>query len=866
MSADKLKRLRIFAASPSDVASERINLETVVEMLKPMADYLGLNLQVLDWRDVVPDAGRPQQIIFDQLKPTSWDIFIGILWHRFGTPPGTKDQNGKSYLSGTEEEFKTAYAIWRQYHKPRIVIYRCTRGLPYDVDPDQLKNVSEFFKVIEDTNNNYPALYQTFDTTEAFENLLLDNLQKLLIEYGEQSKIPITPDIAQVLAPNIPNSLPRRAAFFGRTREMDIVMRALSPIDRTWGILIDGIGGIGKTSLAVEAAYRSQDMDTFDAFIFVSAKQNILVPDGIREQTSAAHTLDEFFIETARILGQTGISKLPSNEKRHALLEALRMRRVLLIYDNLETLSKEEQETMADFLRELPQGCKAIITSRRRGGEGSVWLRVGKLDWEAAQGIIKNELARDTGLSEKMPRSKSRWQELYDETNGSPLALVHTLGLLRVRAALTFEGALRMLRGAHRTSDLVKFVYQEARKELTANDNAALAALSFFLPSATFEAWMQVAGLTRNSLETSIDRLSALSLVDVLPGGENYSLHPLTRAYIHSDLLIEAERARETERAFVTYWLDYATRYGGHNYESYYLLEVEWINIKETGNWLLRKAMSSKNRIKDKAAAEDFVVLCSGLEYFLWLGGRWDDRKEMNSDAYKIAVALGDKSSASWSAYYVAWIDGLYGRNLPDKAKPWVNKCVRAWSRSGSSFRRAEAIRLRGLTAMQYRRFRVAEQLLKNALSIKKGKEHHSYSSMIIINDLGKLAFEEGRFSVAKRYYQKALAIAGEIKSKEGKAFASINIADVMLKQKHISEAGKLYKQAIPLAQKVGRIDLIARGKCGLAFVWEAKGREDKALPLAKDGLELYQRLQHPNIQQAKDLVARMEKKIKSEE
>ena len=71
--ADTLKKLRIFAASPSDVATERAKLETVVASLKPTADYLGLTLEVEDWRAVVPDAGRPQQIIFDQLKPTSWD-------------------------------------------------------------------------------------------------------------------------------------------------------------------------------------------------------------------------------------------------------------------------------------------------------------------------------------------------------------------------------------------------------------------------------------------------------------------------------------------------------------------------------------------------------------------------------------------------------------------------------------------------------------------------------------------------------------------------------------------------------------------------------------------------------------------------
>lgn len=85
----------------------------------------------MDWRAVVPDAGRPQQVIFDQLKPTSWDVFVGILWHRFGTPSGaTNLQMGKELLSGTEEEFTTAYNLWKQFKRPRIMLYRCTRELP----------------------------------------------------------------------------------------------------------------------------------------------------------------------------------------------------------------------------------------------------------------------------------------------------------------------------------------------------------------------------------------------------------------------------------------------------------------------------------------------------------------------------------------------------------------------------------------------------------------------------------------------------------------------------------------------------------------------------------------------------------------
>src|SRR6266542_6644734 len=242
MTGASLKKLHIFVASPSDVATERVKLETVVASLKPIADYLGLTLEVVDWRAVVPDTGRPQQIIFDQLKPTSWDIFVGILWHRFGTPPGEKDpQTQKDYLSGTEEEFRVAYRLWQQYSKPRIILYRCTRAIPLDADFVQAQRVKDFFKQIQNPQGGFRVLTQSFDTLKSFEKLALDHLQKLLLEYGEQSKTPITFEVEQIFAPKIPNNLPRRTAFFGRVKEMEVVMHALSPTDRTWGVLVDGI-------------------------------------------------------------------------------------------------------------------------------------------------------------------------------------------------------------------------------------------------------------------------------------------------------------------------------------------------------------------------------------------------------------------------------------------------------------------------------------------------------------------------------------------------------------------------------------------------------------------------------------------------
>jgi tetratricopeptide (TPR) repeat protein len=862
MSADKLKKLRIFAASPSDVASERAKLETVVESLKPMADYLGLTLEVIDWREVVPDAGRPQQIIFDQLKPTSWDIFIGILWHRFGTPPGANDKTGKDYLSGTEEEFKTTYELWKQHGKPRMVIYRCTRALPFDVDPDQLKNVREFFKLIENVKGDYPALYQTFDTTKSFEKLVLNNLQKLLTEYGEESKTPITPEVEQVLAPTIPNNLPRRQAFFGRTKEMDTVMRALGPDDRTWGVLVDGIGGIGKSAIAIEAAHLSQEKNLFDAFVFVTAKTNILEPSGIKELNPPARTLDEFLNETTRILGQPGIAKLTGDEKRRHLIDVLRSMRTLLIYDNLETLSKEEQEGIADFLRELPQGCKAIITSRRRGGEGGVWLRVEKLDWDAARGIIENQISLDSSLANKLNRvGEVRWQELFDETNGSPLALVHTLGLMRVRAALTFDIALEMLRG-NRDADLQKFVFQEARKELTENDKTALGVLSFFVPSATFEAWMIVAELSRNALETTIDRLSALSLVDVLIGEERYTLHPLTRTFVRNELLGDKNTTRETGMRFTRYWVDYAGQYGGESIESYNtynLLEVEWGNLAATMTWLRETIDVRGDPIGDTFAARAVIELHRALRNFLWFSGRWDERVKLGLQRFEVSRALREWDNAGWGAFDAAFI--YYNRGQTNEAAFWADQCAEIWEKGGTKREQSIGTRMRGQVARQRKNYEEAEQLLKEAVA--SAREYGIEEDVAaILNDLVDLALEKRDFAVADQHLREAWKIALKTNRRDYQAELAGHFGKIALSSEQWADARKWFEQALALGKEIGEVRKIADIEWNLAAVHEKERRTDLALPLATETLKIYERLQHKDLAEVREFV----KKLKKEE
>ncbi|MCK6517027.1 SIR2 family protein, partial [Myxococcota bacterium] len=78
------------------------------------------------------------------------------------------------------------------------------------------------------------------------------------------------------------SNLPRQAPFFGRADALEKIARWLDPSDRSWGVHIDGPGGIGKSALALEAAHRAP-AERYPLKLWVSAKTRELHPEGERK-------------------------------------------------------------------------------------------------------------------------------------------------------------------------------------------------------------------------------------------------------------------------------------------------------------------------------------------------------------------------------------------------------------------------------------------------------------------------------------------------------------------------------------------------------------------------------------------------------
>lgn len=158
------KIIRAFLASPGDLQEERQAIRDVVyEFNESWANELGYQIELIGWEETVAGFGRPQQLINQELDRC--DLFLGMIWKRWGTPP---DHIGK-FSSGFEEEFERSMKRCEETGNPEISLFFKQIPDEFMSDPgDDLKKVLEFRATIIAGKR---VLFQNFSTVREVETL-----------------------------------------------------------------------------------------------------------------------------------------------------------------------------------------------------------------------------------------------------------------------------------------------------------------------------------------------------------------------------------------------------------------------------------------------------------------------------------------------------------------------------------------------------------------------------------------------------------------------------------------------------------------------------------------------------------------------
>jgi tetratricopeptide (TPR) repeat protein len=637
---------------------------------------------------------------------------------------------------------------------------------------------------------------------------------------------------------NIPHNLPRLQAFFGREAELQKIATALAPEARGWGALIDGPGGMGKTALAIRAA-ELVPAGRFQRIIFLSSKERELTADG---QRSLGYFVLPSYLEMlnaiARELGQPELAKAPESERSEVVLRALREVEVLLVLDNLETLPETDRDKLFAFLDRLPQGCSAIVTSRRRADAMASILRLDRLDWPAAQALLADLAQTNARLA---PTTEPDRRALYGETGGNPLLMRWVVGQLGLGRCQTLAAALAFLRRAPAENNPLEFVFGDLLDTFTANETQVLAALTHFTQLMPAKIIAELARLNEAAAQGALSDLANRALV--LPDSEerHFALVPLVADFLRKQKpeVVAETGNRLEQRAYAL-----IVENGYEKHDRFPVLEADWPTVAAA----IPLVLAGPN--------PRLQTVCDALSTFLNFTGRWDERLSLNQQAEARAIAAGDLDNAGWRAFFVGMVHCL--RQQADAVLACADRAATHWQAAGAR-ERATAIRLRGIGHELKQDYPAAISTHREALDLYRSLSTESQDVARTLNDLAGVERLSGDFAAAERDSREALRVARAADYAEGVATYPGNLAGLALDQNDWPGAATLAREALPLAEKLGRQQLIAWYYSCIAQALVRQGRASEALPYARRAVAIYTQLGSPDLAWAQAILRECE-------
>ncbi len=436
-------------------------------------------------------------------------------------------------------------------------------------------------------------------------------------------------------AQHIYQNLPTRdhTTFIGHEKQLNRLLELLSWDSRVHRISVEGIGGVGKTTLIVEAAYaclESAESPTFDAMIFTSAKPHRLTGAGILPRLKKENTLSEIFRTIARTLQRHDLLMGDSDRQLEEILDCLSAQRTLLMIDNLETTA--DLNDVYSFLFEVPPSVKVLITSRQQALL-DVAIHLECLNKKDSLHLIYHHAQeKDISITPKQV------EVIYTATGGIPAAIVYTIG--QISAGYPFQEVIASL--SHSDGEIARHCFQDSVIPLREKPpHFLLMALAIFPNPALPEAVSAVGNVPDLN---QFAPLQQLSLVKLHQG--RYQMLPLTRGYVLTELQSYPNFEKLARDRWVKWYLNYCQKYGktdAQEWSEFTELDQEWENLSEAIEWTIMA-----NRY------EDFGQFWQYIKGYTHFAGYWSQRLrwmdwwretgEKRGDYLTVVEAIADKS------------------------------------------------------------------------------------------------------------------------------------------------------------------------------------------------------------------------------
>lgn len=638
----------------------------------------------------------------------------------------------------------------------------------------------------------------------------LPETQQLAAAITHDGPLPRQPRLPQPLTP-----------FVGREAELTAVAARLAePACRL--LTLTGIGGVGKTRLALASAARQSEAFRHGVFF---------VP------LAALSSTQQLVFAVAQAIGFQFYRR---QDPAAQLLAHLSEQAVLLVLDNFEQLRSEGVGFLSELLAHS-SNLKLLVTSRERLRLPGEWVYdlgpmtlpesddgLGASDAVALFCQCAARVAPERDLSEERPAT----YRLCRALGGLPLAIELASAWLwalsvsdiaaRVEAELDFlTSDDDTLSARHRS---LQAAFDASWSLLTEGERGSLAKLAVFRGGFTAEAAEAVAGASL------ADVLALMSRSLVSKAGEGrFALHELLRQYAAEKLSQAA--CEQVQANHGDYYAAQLQRYaegliGPQRQAALAALEPELANLHAAWRWAV-----------EQRAEDTLTQMASGL--FRLYEARHDYSDA--AAAFDLALRAVSRDALAARLRLYRGVCALQLGKAEDAARD-LGEALSAFQIAGERALAADAHIALGKLAVRRGTYAAAQGHFGQALeALEAVSEQRAIAACY--NGLGVVADLQGEFAKATAHYRQSLLLSRELNDDDAQAATLTNLGIVAEAQGDYPEAAAHYHEALSISRRTGDRYSEAIALTNLGVLAEKQGAFDDAERYYRAGLKGFDKI-----------------------
>jgi NB-ARC domain len=230
------------------------------------------------------------------------------------------------------------------------------------------------------------------------------------------------------------------------------------------GIILYGVGGIGKIALATELARRAVAEGLFETVICEYAMHEILGNRNTILLNNTSWSVESLLDAIATQVGQRDIIEATTPEKHIRLSQLFQEQRYLLLLHNLHLKTDENLYRFLASIESFTGHSYVIITSRMANYYGNyIQYHLGALDFESAVHFLKADAA-ERDVKQLLDAPMVTLELIYVVTHGMPLSLKMVVSQARF---LELNVILRQLEEQRGVGGLYQVIYRQSWQQLS---------------------------------------------------------------------------------------------------------------------------------------------------------------------------------------------------------------------------------------------------------------------------------------------------------------------------------------------------------------------------------------------------------------